>query len=71
MNPLFVLGKQKTLEQADVPDIYIKDSATFLSEAFDEDLKKVKEEHGLQNSSQGNLYVYSKKGSNQCMFCYG
>ena len=51
LNPLFVLGKQKPLEQAEVPDVDIKDSAEFLSHSFDEYLTSVKEKYGLRNSS--------------------
>lgn len=44
LNPLFVTGKKKPLEQDEIPDVDVKDSAAFLSRCFDENLKRVKEE---------------------------
>jgi ATP-binding cassette subfamily C (CFTR/MRP) protein 1 len=45
LNPLFSVGYKKTLNQDEVPDVYVKDSAEFLSHAFDESLKFVKEKY--------------------------
>uniref|UniRef100_A0A1D1Z236 ABC transporter C family member 9 n=2 Tax=Anthurium amnicola TaxID=1678845 RepID=A0A1D1Z236_9ARAE len=50
LNPLFAIGIRKPLEQDEVPDVDIKDSAEFLSCSFDACLKSVKETYGLQSS---------------------
>ncbi|XP_021756472.1 putative ABC transporter C family member 15 [Chenopodium quinoa] len=51
LNPLFVIGKKKPLEQDEIPDVDVKDSAAFLSHCFDENLKQAKEEEGITNST--------------------
>ncbi|XP_021756470.1 putative ABC transporter C family member 15 [Chenopodium quinoa] len=51
LNPLFVIGKKKPLEQEEIPDVDVKDSAAFLSHCFDENLKQAKEEEGITNST--------------------
>lgn len=43
LNPLFVIGFKKPLDQGEVPDVHINDSAEFLSQCFDEKLRLVKE----------------------------
>nr|QGP74110.1 ABCC transporter [Sedum alfredii] len=45
-NPLFAAGIKKPLEQDDVPDVDIKDSAEFLSSTFEETLKQATEKDG-------------------------
>ncbi|KAK7823091.1 abc transporter c family member 9, partial [Quercus suber] len=40
LNPLFAVGFKKPLEQEEIPDVDIKDSARFLSHSFDESLKQ-------------------------------
>ncbi|XP_024012775.1 putative ABC transporter C family member 15 isoform X2 [Eutrema salsugineum] len=47
INPLFSLGYKRPLEKDDVPDIDVKDSAQFCSQAFDKKLKTTIEEEGL------------------------
>lgn len=62
LNPLFVLGKQKPLDQAEIPDIDIRDSAEFLSKSFDDYLTSVKEKDGLQNSSiYRTMFIFIRK----------
>ena len=62
LNPLFVLGKQKPLEQAEVLDVEIKDSAEFLSHLSDDYLMNVKEKYGLRNSSVYRLiFIFIRK----------
>ena len=51
LNPLFAVGFKKRLEQEEIPDFDIKDSARFLSHSFDESLKQVKERDGTTNPS--------------------
>ncbi|CAM8976331.1 unnamed protein product [Rhodiola kirilowii] len=50
-NPLFTDGIKKPLEQDDVPDVDIKDSAEFLSCSFQEILKQVMEKDGTTKPS--------------------
>lgn len=51
LNPLFVVGIKKPLEQDQIPAIDLKDSAEFLSHSFDESLRLVKENDGSTNPS--------------------
>ncbi|KAF6135369.1 hypothetical protein GIB67_027243, partial [Kingdonia uniflora] len=51
LNPLFIVGKEKPLEQHEIPDVDIKDSAGFLSRAFDESLNNVRERDGSATPS--------------------
>ncbi|MQM17651.1 hypothetical protein Taro_050625 [Colocasia esculenta] len=51
LNPLFVIGKRKALEQDEVPDVDVKDSAAFLSHSFEDCLNHVKETHGMKEST--------------------
>ncbi|CAH8381102.1 unnamed protein product [Eruca vesicaria subsp. sativa] len=46
INPLFSLGYKKPLEKHDVPNIDVKDSAQFCSQAFDKNLKTTIEQEG-------------------------
>ncbi|XP_031112556.1 putative ABC transporter C family member 15 [Ipomoea triloba] len=62
LNPLFEVGKKKPLDQDEVPDVYIGDSADFLSSSFDESLKYVKERDGTTNPSiYKAIYVFGRK----------
>ncbi|KAI3911545.1 hypothetical protein MKW92_052414 [Papaver armeniacum] len=52
LTPLFKSGYKKALEQDDIPDIDIKDSAEFLSHLFSDSLRQVKErDHSTNNPS--------------------
>lgn len=51
LNPLFVIGFKKPLDQDEIPDINIKDSAAFCSHSFEECLKHVKERDGAPSPS--------------------
>nr|QEY08339.1 ATP-binding cassette sub-family C member 15 [Crocus sativus] len=69
LNPLFAVGVKKPLEQAEVPDVDIKDSAEFLSQSFDKTLSSVKERDGLQSSYIYKaifLFIRKKAAINAC-----
>ena len=51
LNPLFAVGIKKPLEQDEIPDVDVKDSAEFTSHYFDECLKHVTERDGTANPS--------------------
>ncbi|XP_059651709.1 putative ABC transporter C family member 15 [Cornus florida] len=51
LNPLFAVGFKNPLNQDEVPDVDIRDSAGFLSNSFDESLKHVKERDGTTSPS--------------------
>ncbi|XWS74705.1 hypothetical protein CRYUN_Cryun01aG0020700 [Craigia yunnanensis] len=51
LNPLFSMGIKKPLEQDEIPDVDVKDSAEFVSFAFDQNLKQIKENEGSTNPS--------------------
>ncbi|KAG0449853.1 hypothetical protein HPP92_027070 [Vanilla planifolia] len=51
LNPLFSVGIKRPLEQHDVPDVHVKDSAEFLSHSFDKCVETVKEKNELRNSA--------------------
>ncbi|KAK0583133.1 hypothetical protein LWI29_033687 [Acer saccharum] len=51
LNPLFAVGIKKPIDQNEIPDVDIKDSAEFLSHNFDERLKHVKQKDGSVNPS--------------------
>ncbi|XP_072955852.1 putative ABC transporter C family member 15 [Typha angustifolia] len=51
LNPLFAIGLKKPLEQDEVPDIDIKDSAEFSSNSFGNILKSITERCGLRTTS--------------------
>lgn len=69
LNPLFVVGYKKPLEQNEIPDVDIKDSAEFLSNSFDESLRQVKERDGTANPSiYKAIYLFgrNKAAINAC-----
>ncbi|GMJ00772.1 ATP-binding cassette C9, multidrug resistance-associated protein 9 [Hibiscus trionum] len=51
LNPLFSVGIKKPLEEDDIPDVDVKDSAEFASFAFYQNLKQVREKDGSTNPS--------------------
>ncbi|RZC74143.1 hypothetical protein C5167_049623 [Papaver somniferum] len=51
LTPLFKVGYRKALEQDDIPDIDIKDSAELLSHSFGDCLRQVKERDSTRNPS--------------------
>ncbi|KAB5527837.1 hypothetical protein DKX38_021684 [Salix brachista] len=51
LTPLFAVGYKKPLEQDEIPDLDVKDSAGFLSSSFDENLNQVKEKERSTNPS--------------------
>ncbi|KAK2968499.1 hypothetical protein RJ640_027549 [Escallonia rubra] len=62
LNPLFAIGIKKPLDQDEVPDVDIKDSAGFLSCSFDDSLKYVKESDGTTNPSiYKAIYVFVRR----------
>ncbi|KAD5960457.1 hypothetical protein R6Q59_013564 [Mikania micrantha] len=58
LNPLFIVGKRKTLDQDDVPNIDTLDSSHFTSEFFDECLKQNGSEHP---SIYKAIYLFTRK----------
>ncbi|KAF5759773.1 putative ABC-type xenobiotic transporter [Helianthus annuus] len=58
LNPLFVAGNKKPLDQDEVPDIDTTDSGHFTSQVFDECLKQVGTEH---SSIYKAIYLYTRK----------
>lgn len=62
LNPLFAVGFKKPLEQDEIPDVDIKDSAAFLSHSFNESLQQVKERDGTSNPSiYKAIYLFIRK----------
>ncbi|CAA2945719.1 ABC transporter C family member 15 isoform X1 [Olea europaea subsp. europaea] len=62
LNSLFETGIKKPLDQDEVPDIDIKDSASVLSQYFDECLKHTKEKDGTTISSVYRaIYIFARK----------
>ncbi|KAL0308723.1 UNVERIFIED_CONTAM: ABC transporter C family member 9 [Sesamum radiatum] len=62
LNPLFEFGFRKPLDQDEVPDVDIKDSASFLSHEFDQCLKYVKETDGTATPSiYKTIYIFARK----------
>ncbi|XP_052194734.1 putative ABC transporter C family member 15 [Diospyros lotus] len=62
LNPLFAAGFKKPLEQDEVPDVDIRDSAQFLSYSFDESLKHVKDRDGTSIPSiYKTMFVFIRK----------
>ncbi|KAL2319480.1 hypothetical protein Fmac_028449 [Flemingia macrophylla] len=62
LNPLFAVGYKKPLEQNDIPDVDIKDSAEFLTCSFDESLRQVKQRDGTANPSiYKAIYLFARK----------
>ncbi|KNA13620.1 hypothetical protein SOVF_114980 isoform A [Spinacia oleracea] len=71
LNPLFVIGKKKPLEQDEIPDVDVEDSAAFLSYCFDENLKRVKEEEGTTSNPsvyKAIFYLAWKKAAVNAIF---
>ncbi|KAL7125988.1 hypothetical protein ABFS83_14G154400 [Erythranthe nasuta] len=62
LNPLFEYGFKKPLDQEEVPDVDIKDSADFLSRNFDECLKYIKEKDKTQTPSiYKAIYIFARR----------
>ncbi|KAK1583618.1 hypothetical protein Q3G72_025548 [Acer saccharum] len=62
LNPLFAVGIRKPLDQNEIPDVDIKDSAEFLSHDFDERLKHVKQKDGSVNPSMYKaIFLFIRK----------
>nr|QWN59135.1 ATP-binding cassette C transporter [Rehmannia glutinosa] len=62
LNPLFEFGFKKPLDQDEVPDVDIRDSAGFLSQDFDQCLKYVKERDGTEIPSiYKAIYIFARK----------
>ncbi|GFZ02886.1 multidrug resistance-associated protein 9 [Actinidia rufa] len=62
LNPLFAVGINKTLDQDEVPDVDIGDSARFLSRCFGESLKHVEERDQTTSPSINRaMYVFIRK----------
>ncbi|KAL0410807.1 UNVERIFIED_CONTAM: ABC transporter C family member 9 [Sesamum latifolium] len=62
LNPLFEFGFRKPLDQDEVPDVDIKDSASFLSHEFDQCLEHVKETDGTATPSiYKAIYIFARK----------
>ncbi|CAL5028383.1 unnamed protein product [Urochloa decumbens] len=50
MNPLFAIGYQRPLEENDMPDVDVKDTAEFISDIFEKIITNVERGHGLTTS---------------------
>lgn len=62
LNPLFEFGFKKPLDQDEVPDVDIKDSAAFLSKDFERCLRYVKESDGAEIPSiYKAIYIFARK----------
>ncbi|PIN06814.1 Multidrug resistance-associated protein/mitoxantrone resistance protein, ABC superfamily [Handroanthus impetiginosus] len=62
LNPLFEFGYRKPLDQDEVPDVDIKDSADFVSHDFDRCLNYVKTRDGTSTPSiYKAIYVFARK----------
>ncbi|XP_040992853.1 putative ABC transporter C family member 15 [Juglans microcarpa x Juglans regia] len=62
LNPLFAVGIKKPLEQDEIPDVDIRDSAEFLSCSFNESLEQVKVRDGTTNPSiYKAIYLFIRK----------
>lgn len=62
LNPLFEVGIKKPLDQNEVPDVDINDSAAFLSESFDKCLEHVRLRDGTANPSiYKAIYLLARK----------
>ncbi|XP_022684326.1 putative ABC transporter C family member 15 isoform X2 [Setaria italica] len=51
MSPVFAIGYKRPLEERDMPDVDVKDSAEFLSDTFKKIISNVERSHGLTTSS--------------------
>ncbi|KAK4488582.1 hypothetical protein RD792_004348 [Penstemon davidsonii] len=62
LNSLFEVGFKKPLDQDEVPDVDFKDSASFLSQDFDECLKHTKERDKTATPSiYKAIYIFTRK----------
>ncbi|KAK9911266.1 hypothetical protein M0R45_035187 [Rubus argutus] len=62
LNPLFAVGFKKPIDQEEIPDVDIKDSAEYLSHSFDESLQHVKERDGTTNPEiYKTMYLFIRK----------
>ncbi|PRQ56696.1 putative xenobiotic-transporting ATPase [Rosa chinensis] len=62
LNPLFAVGVKKPIDQEEIPDVDIKDSAEYLSHSFDERLQNVKERDGTTNPEiYKTIYLFIRK----------
>ncbi|KAG8363493.1 hypothetical protein BUALT_Bualt19G0028100 [Buddleja alternifolia] len=62
LNPLFELGFKKPLDQDEIPNVDIKDSADYLSRAFDQCLEQMKERDRTRNPSiYKTIYIFARK----------
>ncbi|KAL5214771.1 hypothetical protein ABZP36_003923 [Zizania latifolia] len=62
MNPVFAIGYKKPLEKNDVPDVYEKDSAEFLSDSFKKIIDDVERRHGLNTKSiYTSMYLFIRR----------
>ncbi|XP_028095107.1 putative ABC transporter C family member 15 isoform X2 [Camellia sinensis] len=62
LNPLFAVGIKKPLDQNEVPNVDIRDSAGFLSHSFDESLKHVQVRDRTTNPSiYKAMFVFIRK----------
>nr|DAD18192.1 TPA_asm: hypothetical protein HUJ06_019655 [Nelumbo nucifera] len=70
LNPLFAVGVKKSLEQDEIPDVDIKDSAGFLSHSFDDSLNCVKERDSTTDPSiyKAIFLFISKKATINAIF---
>ncbi|KAF8013829.1 hypothetical protein BT93_I1631 [Corymbia citriodora subsp. variegata] len=70
LNPLFAVGIKKPLEQNDVPNVDIKDSAAFISHSFSDCLKQVKDNDGTKNPSiyKAIFFFIRKKAAINALF---
>ncbi|XP_050237318.1 putative ABC transporter C family member 15 [Mercurialis annua] len=70
LNPLFAVGVKKPLEQDEIPDVDTKDSAGFLSPAFEDCINKVKEKDRTTNPSiyKAIFFFIRKKAAINALF---
>ncbi|KHG04748.1 ABC transporter C family member 9 [Gossypium arboreum] len=70
LNQLFSVGIKKTLEEDDIPDVDVRDSAEFSSFAFDQNLKQVREKDSSTNPSiyKAIFLFIRKKAAINAMF---
>ncbi|KAI6706349.1 hypothetical protein NL676_009311 [Syzygium grande] len=70
LNPLFAAGFKKPLEQNDVPNLDIKDSAAFISHCFSDCLKQEKDKDRAKNPSiyKAIFFFIRKKAAINALF---
>lgn len=62
LNPLFEVGIKKPLDQDEVPDVDIKDSAAFISRSFDECLEQLRKRDATANPSiYKAIYILARR----------